>query len=279
MKRCFISLYLVTLTILLIAGLVGLTGPAPWLAPFGTALAAAAPLVFFAWLAIAKPPRTNAHPVLVSVVSGLGVVLAMVSVWRFGEIWQAWLVGALVAVAGWMIYVKWYSRQPQARGAPVPGDTLPEIELIDGDGTILTSSALRGHGGVLLFYRGNWCPLCTAQIDELAEAWRKIQQHNARLWFISSQSQKHTRQLAERFDIPASFLRDRENRAAGTLGIEAPGATPAGMEALGYPVDAALPTVIVVDTDLRIRFIEVASNYRLRPDPDVYLKYLEPASG
>jgi len=276
MKRWFISLYLTVLAALVVTGLIGLAGPPPWLAPFGMMLAAGAPLAFFVWLLLGKPPRTDAHPVLVSVVSGLGVVLSMIAVWRFGDTWQPWLMGGLAALAGWMVYVRWYSRQREPDDAPVPGDTLPELELIDGDGSVINTDALRDHGGILLFYRGNWCPLCTAQIHELANAWRSIRQHNARLWFISSQSQKHTRQIAQKFDIPASFLRDPDNRAAKRLGIEAPGATPAGMEALGYPTDAALPTVIVVDGELKIRFIEVASNYRLRPDPGHYLKYLSP---
>jgi len=129
---------------------------------------------------------------------------------------------------------------------------------------------------VLLFHRGNWCPLCTAQIHELAAAWRKVARYNARVWFISSQSQKHTREIAQKFSIPARFLRDRDNRVARQLGIYAPGATPAGLEALGYPANAALPTVIVVDEAGLIRFIEVAENYRLRPDPDAYLKFLMP---
>jgi len=35
----------------------------------------------------------------------------------------------------------------------------------------------------------------------------------------------------------------------------------------------------VVDEQGVIRFIEVAENYRLRPDPDTYLKYLVPREG
>ena len=58
----------------------------------------------------------------------------------------------------------------------------------------------------------------------------------------------------------------------------APGATPAGLELLGFPADAAVPTVIVIDAEGIVRFIEVADNYRLRPDPQVYLPYLRPAS-
>ena len=276
MKRWFISLYLATLAALVVIALYGLTRPVPWAAPAGMLLATIAPLTFFTWLAGARPARTEAHPVIVSVLSGLGAVVTMMAVYRYGDDHQPWLIGAVVALAGWLAYVTWYSRQPAPFGAPVPGESLPDFSLVDAGGEEISTASLRGHSAVLLFYRGNWCPLCTAQIQELAAAWRKVARYNAKLWFISSQSQKHTREIAKRFSIPAKFLRDRDNRVARQLGIYAPGATPAGLGALGYPADAALPTVIVIDETGSIRFIEVAENYRLRPDPDVYLKYLMP---
>lgn len=279
MKRWFISLYLVVLAALVVTALYGLTRSLPWTAPAGMLLAAIAPLTFFIWLTGARPARTEAHPVIVSVLSGLGAVVTMMAVYRYGDHLQPWLIGAVVALAGWLAYVTWYSRQPAPVGAPVPGEPLPGFSLVGADGEDIATDSLRGRKAVLLFYRGNWCPLCTAQIQELAAAWRKVARYNAKVWFISSQSQKHTREIADRFSIPAQFLSDPGNRVATQLGIEAPGAAPAGLEAMGYPTDAALPTVIVVDEKGIIRFIEVAENYRLRPDPDTYLKYLGPRSG
>jgi peroxiredoxin len=276
MKRWFISLYLMLLAALVVVGLYGLTRPLPWAAPAGMFLAAVAPLTFFVWLASARPARTEAHPVIVSVLSGLGAVVSMMAVYRYGDDLQPYLIGGVLALAGWLAYVTWYSRQPAPVGAPIPGEHLPEFTLIDADGSVIGTDALHGHNAVLLFYRGNWCPLCTAQIRELAAAWRKMASYNARIWFISSQSQKHTREMAQQFSIPAKFLRDPDNRVAKKLGIAAPGATPAGLEALGYPADSALPTVVVVDEAGLIKFLEVAENYRLRPDPDTYLKYLMP---
>ncbi len=277
MKRWFISTYLTLLAALVVLGFYGtLQARLAW-APAGMLLAALAPLGFFVWLLLARPARTDAHPVLVSVLSGLGALIAMGAEYRFGPASMPWLVGATLALVGWLVYVTWYSRQAQAPGAPVPGEPLAMFELVDAQARPVASQSLRGHKAVLLFYRGNWCPLCVAQIHELAAAWRKVARFGAKVWFISSQSQKHTREIAAKFSIPAEFLRDPDNRAARTLGIDAPGATPVGMELLGYPPDAALPTVIVIDEDGIVRFIEVAANYRLRPDPDSYLRFLEPS--
>jgi peroxiredoxin len=276
MKRWFISLYLFMLAALLVVALYGFTLPVPATAPAGLLLATAAPLTFFFWLATARPARTEPHPVIVSVLSGLGAVLAMMAVYRFGDDHQPFLIGSVLALAGWLAYVTWYSRQPAPDGAPVPGEKLPEFELEDADGNAVTTEALAGRPAVLVFYRGNWCPLCVAQIHELAAAWRKVARVGAKLWFVSNQPHQFTREIADRFSIPADFLHDRDNRCARRLGIEAPGATPGGLEMLGYPVDAALPTVIVVDGQRIVRFIEVADNYRLRPDPETYLEHLLP---
>ncbi|GAB4173258.1 MAG: hypothetical protein Kow0020_08440 [Wenzhouxiangellaceae bacterium] len=275
MKRWFISLYLLLLGVLTIWALTAMPANPVMLGPAGLMLAAGAPLAFFIWLVIARPARTESHPVLVSIAAGLGAVLAASAEYRFGPQYRPLLVAALAALAGWLAYLRWYSRLPSATGLIGPGQALPAVDLLDLDGTPVSTQSLRGHPAVLLFYRGNWCPLCTAQIRELAEAWRSAEYREARLWFISSQSQAHTRNIARRFAIPASFLRDPDNRAARLLGILAPGATPAGLEWLGYPSDAAIPTVIVVDANGIVRFVEAAGNYRLRPDPKHYLHHLQ----
>src|SRR5271170_329271 len=47
-----------------------------------------------------------------------------------------------------------------------PGDTFPNLALTPTDGTALElPGALAGHFGVVLFYRGSWCPYCNAQLS------------------------------------------------------------------------------------------------------------------
>ncbi len=280
MKRWFITLFLLALLGLLVFGALMLARPeVPLLAPAGLIIAAAAPLGFFAWLFIGGPARTDRHPVLVSAITGVGAVLSAAAVYRYGEAWNAYLAGGIFVLVGWMVYVRWYSVQPGTPNAPAPGQPLPPFTLETGDGASIDAEALRGKPAVLVFYRGNWCPLCVAQIRELVAAWRNVAE-DAALWFISNQRQAQTRAIAARFDLPGAFLRDPDGLAARTLGLHAPGATPAGLELLGYPRDAAVPTVVLIDADGIVRFIEVAENYRLRPDPDAYLTYLErPAQG
>jgi len=284
MKRWFITPFVAALAATFVFAALMLAQPGvPLLAPLGLLVAAAAPLAFFGWLFATGPARTDHHPILVSSMGGLGAVLSAGAVYRYGEAWNSYLAGGIAVLVGWMVYVRWYSVQQEAPKAPQPGRPLPAFSLETTDGERIDSTSLHGRPAVLVFYRGSWCPLCTGQITELVTAWRKLKRE-ATLWFISNQDPRHANRLAQRFDLPGAFLHDPDGQATEALGLLAPGATPAGLEWMGFPVDAAVPTVIVVDADGIVRFTEVARNYRLRPDPEEYLNYLaserraEPAS-
>jgi peroxiredoxin len=45
-----------------------------------------------------------------------------------------------------------------------PGDQFPALTTArPGGGTLRLPDDLAGHFGVILFYRGSWCPYCNAQ--------------------------------------------------------------------------------------------------------------------
>jgi peroxiredoxin len=46
-----------------------------------------------------------------------------------------------------------------------PGDRFPALAVALAEGrTLRLPDALAGHYGVVLFYRGPWCPYCNAQL-------------------------------------------------------------------------------------------------------------------
>jgi hypothetical protein len=47
-----------------------------------------------------------------------------------------------------------------------------------------------------------------------------------------------------------------------------------GMQVLGYDSETVLPTVIITAVGGRILWAHETDNYRVRPDPDVYLAVL-----
>lgn len=86
---------------------------APWPYVLGPVLAAGAPLIFVA-LRLRSPARLDHHPLVVSILSGLGCVIAMTGVQRFGTA-HAWtLYAAAASLAVWMLW----QRQARRRHSP-----------------------------------------------------------------------------------------------------------------------------------------------------------------
>ena len=120
---------------------------------------------------------------------------------------------------------------------------------------------------LLLFYRGNWCPCCTAQIEELAGAYQRLEKMGLEVVLISPQSIEKNQALAARFHVPMIFMRDRHSAAAKQLGIQHKWGTPMGLQVLGYESNSVLPTVVMTDAQGNIIFCDQTDNYRVRPEP------------
>lgn len=219
--------------------------------------------------------RTPAHMVGNVIWGVAGVVIALLGMLMFGGTLIP--VGvAVLLLLGYVAYDYWYSdlgRQP----SPVlnVGETLPDFTVYRGNGTPLQSATLRGSPALILFFRGNWCPFCVAQIREIVASYQELADRGVKTWFISPQTEKHTQDLAKQFNVPCEFLSDHNNQVAEQLGIAAEGGLPVGMEVLGYDSDTVLPTALVVDGTGKIIYSDQTTNYRVRPEPQEYLAILD----
>lgn len=197
----------------------------------------------------------------------------------------AWLGGAaagrqplaLTALAwvGLIVYDFWYSRlgrQPSA--ALRPGQPLPGFSLRDVAGATVAAASLTDRPVIWLFYRGNWCPICMAQIKELVARRAAYAAAGVRVALISPQPHRCTVALARAHDGGFDFLTDEGNAAARQLGLAAPFGVPAGMQLLGYSSETVWPTVILTAPGGRILWTHETDNYRVRPEPDVFLEVL-----
>ncbi|MEE2730410.1 MAG: peroxiredoxin family protein [Pseudomonadota bacterium] len=271
LKSLFISLYLSLLSLGLVRALWLQSAHAEW---WWVVLALAPGLGFFGWVFAFNVARTGRA----SVVMWLGPVLSTVGLLMQGvvvpEIW-CWVLGVGLLGAG--LYIRWYSVFVGRDSAQLqPGTKLPDIALQNAQGETLQVNQIEGPL-LLLFYRGNWCPLCMAQIREVADQYAQLAAKGVALLMISPQSHANTAALAQKFDVPMQFLVDVDLQAAKALGIEALAGLPAGLEALGYDSDTVMPTVIITDGDHRILYADQTDNYRVRPEPDAFLQVLAQA--
>lgn len=274
-KSLFISSYMMLAT--------GITGYAVWMVLQGRAIVAwegvmltTAPfLTLLGRLMLFKRiARTSARFPLLNLLGGIGAGLGVLA-W-YGDV--ATGLAPVLALAGWagfLLYAYWYSdngRQPSKSIAV--GSALPAFALKGIDGRPVTSSQLTDRPAILMFYRGNWCPLCMAQIRELVDSYKEIDALGVRVVLISPQPHGNTEALAKKFDVRFDFLTDEGNRVARQLGIEQENGLPAGMQMLGYDSETVLPTVIITDRSGRIVWTDETDNYRVRPEPDIYLEIL-----
>ncbi len=236
---------------------------------------AALPLPFLIiWVMVKSVERTSENLPFLLLLSALGV---MIAAWeRFIEGVAGWLpLGVALVNAGIMLlYVFWYSRFGRIEsGQLAVGTKLPEFRFRDVDGKEVSSADFAGSPTVLLFYRGNWCPFCMAQIREIVDRYREMDDMGIKVALISPQSDDHTRILAAMHDVPFHFLIDEGNAIAESWGIAIDHGVPVGITG-GYSPQTVMPTVVVTNASGTIVFSDQTDNYRVRPEPDVFLAIL-----
>ncbi len=239
-------------------------------AAWGEVLALGVPTLFFLRLFVWPTARTSAN---LWWMPAAGVIGAGFAAWQGG--WAQALAALLIGTGGSLLYIFWYSRFEPPPATLAAGQRLPAFELRDAQDRIVSSAELTSRPAVWMFFRGNWCPLCMAQIREIAAEYRALQQRGVELLLVSPQPETHTAELAARFDVPMRFFTDRDNAAARALGIVVEGGLPAGLQALGYDADVPRPTVLITAAGGRIIHSDLTDNYRIRPEPSEFLQVID----
>lgn len=231
-------------------------------------------LSFFGHLFLGKPARTSALlPKWTIPTVILGVAVA----------YQSYLEGnssaiSLVSIGwlGWSLYLFWYSGfGGKTSKALMIGSSLPDFSLNTSSGVVVTRQDLSTKPTLMIFYRGNWCPLCVAQVKEISGLYRELSEMGVDVCLISPQPEGNTQALAKHFNVPFKFLIDKDLKTAEVFGIKAEAGTPAGLEVLGYDSDTVRPTVLITDGDGKLVYCDLTDNYRVRPEPEEFIKVFE----
>ena len=240
----------------------------------GAAIASLPLPLIMARLMLSSVERTSENLPSMLLIAFAGVMVAG---------WEQFLEGtagwgptsvALSSLSLLLLYIFWYSRFGRLASSSLSvGNKLPEFELADSEGRIFSSAELQGGPAVLMFYRGNWCPLCMAQIKEIAGRYQELAELGIRVVLISPQPDEQSRRLAARYEVPFRFLVDKDNKLAESLGIAVKNGVPVGMPG-GYAPDTVMPTLVLCNARGTIIFADQTDNYRVRPEPDIFLAIL-----
>jgi len=124
------------------------------------------------------------------------------------------------------------------------GDPAPDFELEGTDGTFRLSDH-RGERVVLLFYPGDFTPVCTKQFCSYVDRAEDMGALDAVVVGISAQDVASHEQFAAANGIPVPLLADTDKAVAGSFGATA-------------PLVGIRRGVVVVDEDGRIAHRDVS---------------------
>lgn len=242
----------------------------------GIILASLPMLMVIMWLLIFQSQaRTSKHFPLITALGFVGVGL---SLYEFFVV-QTDITAVVLSITGlatFLIYNFWYSSLGRSDNSQLSiGRSLPSFNVTKENAETVSSESFLGSPTVLIFFRGNWCPLCMAQIKEIVDKYKELSELGAEIVFISPQPEKNTIKLASKYGLNLRFLTDKNNAAAKILGIEMKSGLPMGMEVLGYDSDTVLPTVIITDAKGNITYSDQTNNYRIRPEPEEFINILK----
>src|SRR5205809_7582003 len=104
---------------------------------------------------------------------------------------------------------------------PKLGDIAPDFELEGTDGRFKLSDH-RGERVVLLFYPGDFTPVCTRQFCSYAEHAEDFDSLDATVVGISAQDLGSHDEFRAAHDIPVPLLSDTDKAVARAYGVTAP---------------------------------------------------------
>ncbi len=243
---------------------------------YGPLLSAGSFMAFMGFIAVSGRPRTSKNLPFVIAASAVGIVVTLLGAGIAPAGTRAPLFYGMASGIANFLYVFWYSRLGR-RESPLlqVGRELPEFMLETDEGKALRSTEIIDRPTVFLFFRGNWCPLCMAQIREISDQYREIADRGAQVVLVSPQPHEKSAALAKKFDAPMRFMVDPGNRASRRLGIAHDGGLPFGMQLLGYDSDTVMPTLVVTDASGKVAMADQTDNYRVRPEPSTFLAALD----
>jgi peroxiredoxin len=160
------------------------------------------------------------------------------------------------------------------------GAKVPEFELPDQDGKMISSAALLAKGKlVLCFIRGRWCPFCVGQMEAMNLSLPQIEHAKASLIAISPQTVKQSFFMHDQHKLRFPLLSDARNKVARQFGLTY--RVPPLQEAIyrrafvNLPFtngdeswELPIPATYILDRDGTLLYASANEDYTERPEPE-----------
>ena len=123
------------------------------------------------------------------------------------------------------------------------GDIAPDFELESTDGPFKLSDH-RGEKVMLLFYPGDFTPVCTKQFCSYSDRYAEVESLEATVVGISAQSVERHHEFKAMHAIPMPLLADEDRKVAKSYGLT-------------QPILGTRRAVVIVDEQGRIAYKHV----------------------
>lgn len=128
-----------------------------------------------------------------------------------------------------------------------PGDTFPTITLTtEGDEQLVVPDFVEGGFGVVLFFRGSWCPYCNAQLRAFQRAQDALSGVGARVVALSVDDQATTRELIAKHGLTFPVGRSADAHAIADATGAFVNHDPVFIQSTGFILDPAGKVMISV---------------------------------
>jgi len=167
---------------------------------------------------------------------------------------------------------------PLTVGSPSPAT---QILTQTGEAFDLTK-AFKSKPTILIFYRGGWCPYCTAHLVAVGQIEPELLQMGYQILGVSPDSPTRVAATLAKTPMPYTLLSDSEMSLARAFGLAFYVDQKTAEKYAGYGIELTIspesdrkllpvPAVFIIDTDGLIRFVHAEPDYSKRLAPDALL--------
>ncbi len=128
-----------------------------------------------------------------------------------------------------------------------PGDAFPALTITTTEGTTLdVLDELSGHFGVVLLYRGSWCPYCNAQLRAFQQARPNLAAVDVKTIALSVDDEAAARALVDKLNLTFPVGHSADARAVATATGAFVNEEPLYLQSTGFILDPAGRVVLSV---------------------------------
>ncbi|MBW6489944.1 MAG: AhpC/TSA family protein [Lentimicrobium sp.] len=174
----------------------------------------------------------------------------------------------------------------EAKGLAV-GDHVEDFSAINQKGeTFILSEALKQGPVVLIFYRGQWCPVCNRHLGQVQDSLQEIQKHGASVVAISPEKPEYSTKTVEKTQASFSLLYDENYVIANQFDVTF---SPDSLTKVMYNVMLGanlknahsddsqrlpIPATFIIGKDQKIAWRQFDPDYKKRSSIAEIIKYL-----